>query len=347
MFPLFCSALLFTTDSLRGMIPLGVFFLLFFSSVLSDKLDLNSCRYKDNACVGIRYFGKNNYSLAMSGSEGCFKTANCDIILRGTVGSKDNIKWILRIAAKTIHQDVEKDIYFLVHFGVMNELNTGIHIEFETARTKFIRGEPKITKMYNPFGKSIVKGLEVPVDENTSQSVFYLEKYEPQNITDKTQYFYIYFWSGLKISYSTANGSFSCETNLIKDNYYLNLYSSRYVAYGGYTASPLNETVTNDKINLFRHGRPKPVSTPEDTGNKLLVVLLVVVFIFAVAVIICLMVCCLKHANEPVSMETQKRNGISTFHSIETTVDVKKSNLHNKSTIADKKPKRLKSKKPF
>ena len=171
-----------------------------------------------------------------------------------------------------------------------------------------------------------------------------MERYEPQDITNHTQYFYIYFWSRSIISYSTENGSFSCLTNLIKDDYYLNLYSGRYVAYGGYTAPADYKTIINEKINLFRHGKPRPV-TPEDTGNTLLVVLLVVVLVFAVAVIICLVVCCLRRTNEPVSMETQrKRDGISTFHSLETTSDVKKPILTNKSAVEGKKKK---SKKPF
>lgn len=285
---------------------------------------MKNCRYKNNACVGIEYPDPRNFSLTMNASEGCLAKSSCDIILRGTLEQKNQIKWILRIATTTVFKGTIKDVYTLVRFGVINDEQKGIHIEFNAARTEYIPHESKITSMYNPYGESMVIGLpESPIKAYTNQSVYFMENYWPQNITEQTKYFYIYFWSYSTISYQVTsnNETFNTNTNFIKDDYYVNLYASRLATSGGFTSgTPAELTITNQKINLFRHGPTKPNNSPsEESGNTLLIILLIVVVIFTIAVAILLLMCCISRRSDPVSMETQPRKGaITTFKSAET-----------------------------
>lgn len=291
--------------------------LLIYRITCDSRLDLKSCRYKNNACIGIEYLGPLNYSLAMNRSEGCFLKSNCDIILRGTVKSKNKIEWILRIATTTIYRGSVKDIHMLVRFGVKNDLENGIHVEFNTARAK-----PNVPSMYSPYGESMVEGLpKGHITASTNQSVYFMENYWPADITKKTKYFYIYFWSSTTISYeiSTKNETFYTKTNLTHDDYYVNLYAHRYTNQGGFSAQPANLTITKEKINLFRYGPTKPITPSEESGNTLLIILLIVVIIFTIAVAILLIMCCISRRSDPVSMETQPRKGgITTFQSAET-----------------------------
>ena len=204
------------------------------------------------------------------------------------------------------------------------------HIEFYGARSEWSPNSPQIASQYSPVGVSLVQGLSgdsILADEN--QSVFHMERYWPKSITEETKYFYIHFSSPSRISYSvrTNNRTFdtfdTCTTNLISDYYYVNLYASRYVPYGGYSASFFNRTIIDGKINLFRHGSGRPKSL--DDNSRLLIILLVTVIICAFAIATLLIVCCINGGKDPVSMETQQRNqNVTTFKSLDTQ-DTKKS----------------------
>ena len=76
-----------------------------------SRLDLANCKYRNNTCIGIKYLEKLEYSLSVNELKGCLDTTDCDIVLRGTVESNGEIKWIFRIATKTVYREVVRDTH--------------------------------------------------------------------------------------------------------------------------------------------------------------------------------------------------------------------------------------------
>lgn len=296
------------------------------------RLDLKNCKYKYNACIGIKA-DKINQFVSMNDSEGCLRTSTCDVILRGTVESKKKINWILRIALKYLDADKVHNIYTHVRFGVESDPSQPIRVEFNVARTRSTSPtqEAKVATEYEPYGESLVVKSGVNYKAHTNQSVYFMKSYWPESITNETPYFYIYFWSHPIISYNLDGQKMSCETNLIEDDYYVYLYHSRYVPYL-FTIGNFEQKITSERVNLFKGGPTKPGSTMKgngesDSNTTLLVVLLVVIIVFTVALVILLVTCWFNRGKGPVSMETQQKLGGKTFQSSDTTTTTKDSTV--------------------
>lgn len=296
------------------------------------RLDLKNCKYKDNACIGIK-MEERTQIISMNASEGCLRTSTCGIILRGTVESHDKISWILRIALKFLHSNrlAVYDIYTNVRFGVESDPLHPIHVEFNSARvrTSSLYPTEKDVVAYEPYGESLVVKSGGSAKAHSNQSVYYLKSFWPKSISNKTQYFYVYFWSRSIISYTaTANNEvMSYETNLIQDYYYVYLYHWKCVPHV-FTSSATSPNITSLKVNLFKDGIIKPKnakkeSTDSDSSTILLIVLLVVIIFFTSAIAILLVTCWLNRGKGPVSMETQPKLGGKTFQSSDTTTATK------------------------